>query len=135
LAETKTDATHAFNDFISHYQLKYPKATECLLKDKNELLAFYGFPAEHWIHLRTTNPIESTFATVRHRTRKSKGCFSRETILASVFKLCQEAEKRWKHLRGKKRMAQVINCVKFIDGIAEDEIQKQGDKNDDQVAA
>ena len=79
------------------------------------------FPAEHWQHIRTTNPIESTFATVRHRTKKSKNCFSRDTIIACVFKLCVEAEKRWKRLYGYKRLADIIRLVKFIDGIAESE--------------
>lgn len=122
LAETKEDAQGAFNQFIKHYQLKYPKASECLAKDKKALLTFYDFPAEHWQHIRTTNPIESTFATIRHRTKKSRGCFSRETIIACVFKLACEAEKRWKRLYGYKRLAEVIKLVKFIDGISEHEM-------------
>ena len=129
LAPTRKEATEAFNIFIENHQLKFPKATECLLKDREVLLAFYDFPAEHWQHIRTTNPIESTFATVRHRTKRSKNCFSRETILASVFKLCKEAEKRWKKLYGYKRLADVINLVKFIDGVPneknEDNLQQQ----------
>jgi len=95
-----------------------PKATECLNKDKDELLTFYDFPAEHWKPLRTTNPIESTFATVRHRTKRSKGCFSRKTILTMVFKLCQSAEQRWIRLNGFNRLADVIRGVQFKDGIA-----------------
>jgi transposase-like protein len=122
LAATKKDALQAWDGFIKRYDAKYPKAVECLLKDKESLLTFYDFPAEHWVHLRTTNPIESTFATVRHRTKKSKNCHSRTTIIACVFKLILEAEKRWKCLCGKKRIAQVINLEQFIDGIHKDEI-------------
>lgn len=134
MSETRDDAYRAFDQFITTYELKYPKATECLLKDKEELLTFYDFPAEHWVHLRTTNPIESTFATVRHRTRKSKGCFSRDTILTMVFKLTQSAEKRWNKLRGFGQLNNVIMGVKFIDGIREDQI-KQKQKDDVRVAA
>ena len=89
------------------------KVVDCLLKDKDELLTFYHYPAEHWKHLRTTNPIESTFATVRHRTRKSKNCLSRSTVLACVFKLCLEAEKRWQRLHGYNKIADVINLVEY----------------------
>lgn len=122
MAETKEKAYKAFKEFISKYEAKYPKAAECLKKDKGELLTFYNFPAEHWKSLRTTNPIESTFATVRHRTRKSKGCFSRTTILAMVFKLCGSAEKRWRAIHGFKRLAEVIEGVRFIDGVREDKL-------------
>ena len=121
LAPTKKQAQQAFDVFVQTHIVKFAKATECLVKDKETLLNFYDFPAEHWQHIRTTNPIESTFATVRHRTKKSKNCFSRDTIMACVFKLCQEAEKRWKRLYGYKRLADIINCVKFVDGIAESE--------------
>lgn len=119
LAETLACAEKAYQRFIESYQLKYPKATACLEKDKDALFTFYAFPAEHWASIRTTNPIESTFATVRHRTVKSKGCFSRDTIIASVFKLIKEAEKRWKKLYRHQRLADVINLVKFVDGIPE----------------
>ena len=122
MAAYREEAESAWKKFISAYSAKYPKATECLLKSEKELLAFYDFPGEHWIHLRTTNPIESTFATVKHRTRKSRNCFSRNTIIAATYKLFMEAEKRWKPLRGKNRIAQVINMEKFIDGIHENEI-------------
>ena len=117
LSASKKEAESAWKKFISSYEAKYPKAVQCLTKDKEELLAFYNFPGEHWIHLRTTNPIESTFATVKHRTRKSRNCFSRNTIIAATFKLLMEAETRWRPLRGKNRIAQVINMEKFIDGI------------------
>ena len=122
LAGSREEAQNAWKKFIMAYSIKYSKATECLSKNEKELLAFYDFPAEHWIHLRTTNPIESTFATVKHRTRKSRNCFSRNTIIAATYKLFMEAEKRWKPLRGKNRIAQVINMEKFIDGIHECEI-------------
>lgn len=121
MAATREDAYKAFDFFIETYEKKYPKATECLKKDKEELLAFYDFPAEHWGHIRTTNPIESTFATVRHRTYKSKGCFSRATILTMVFKLCESAQDRWIKLRGFNYLAEVIRGVKFINGISENE--------------
>lgn len=115
---TKKDARKAFNYFIEKYKAKYPRATDCLQKDEEALLRFYEFPAEHWQSIRTTNPIESTFSTVRHRTVKSKGCFSRDTIMASVFKLIREAEKNWKKLYGQKMLADVINLVSIIDGVA-----------------
>ena len=93
MAETKADAEAAFDAFIETYQVKYEKAAECLTKDRDALLTFYDFPAEHWKHLRTTNPIESTFATVRHRTIRSKGCMSNRTALAIVFKLVEANRK------------------------------------------
>jgi putative transposase len=116
MSATRRDAYKAFDTFVNTYQTKYPKAVECLKKDKEALLAFYDFPAEHWLHLRTTNPIESTFATVRHRTYKAKGCFSRTTILTMVFKLCESAQKRWQRLRGFNHLADVVRGVKFMDG-------------------
>lgn len=116
MAATRSDANQAFKAFCNKYGSVYPKASERLQKDKEALLAFYDFPAEHWAHLRTTNPIESTFATVRHRTKKSKGCHSHTTILAMVFKLMQSAEKRWHKLRGFRLLADVINDVPFEDG-------------------
>ena len=95
MAATRDEAHRAYAAFVETYEAKYPKAAECLAKDRDALLAFYDFPAVHWIHLRTTNPIESTFATVRLRTVKSRGCGSRESILSTVFKLAQSAEQRW----------------------------------------
>ena len=118
MSETRDDAQKAFDGFIKTYGAKYPKAVNCLKKDKEELLTFYDYPAEHWKSLRTTNPIESTFATVRHRTKKVKGCFSRKTILTMVFKLCESAEKRWQRIAGFKRLGEVITGVKFVDGVA-----------------
>lgn len=120
MSATRQSAYKAFDHFIKLYEAKYFKATECLLKDKEELLAFYDFPAEHWTHIRTSNPIESTFATVRHRTYKSKGCFSRTTILTMVFKLCESAQKRWNRLRGFNYLADVIRGVKFTDGVRQE---------------
>jgi len=117
LAQTKDDAHKAFNRFIKAYAAKYPKAVECLSKDQEALLAFYDFPAEHWAHIRTTNPIESTFATVRLRTDKVRGCVSQDSILSLVFKLVQSAQKRWLRIRGFKRLGEVIEGVKFKDGI------------------
>src|SRR5690606_23025997 len=103
MADTKSEAGKAFDYFLDLYTLKYPKAAHCLEKDREALLAFYDFPAEHWGHLRTTNPIESTFATVRLRTGKTRGCLSRKTGLAMVFKLMQSAQKRWRKLNGENR--------------------------------
>jgi putative transposase len=111
------DAEAAFDGFIESYGIKYEKAVECLSKDREPLLAFYDFPAEHWKHLRTTNPIESTFATVRHRTVRSRGCLSNKTALAMIYKLAQAAEKSWNRLRGHNQLPKVILGVKFNDGI------------------
>ena len=116
MAENKEEADQALNLFLEKYQIKYPKAALCLAKDRDELLAFYDFPAEHWKHIRTTNPIESTFATVRHRTKRSKGCLSRETALIMVFKLIKNAENRWRKLHGRNQLPKVIEGVRFSDG-------------------
>ena len=125
MAETREDATIAFDLFIKTYEDKYPAATECLLKDQNELLVFYDYPAAHWQSIRTTNPIESTFATIRHRTKRSKGCLSRHSMLHMMYKLGQCAEKKWRRLRGFNQLAKVITGVKFKDGI---EVQKINQK-------
>ena len=117
MAETKATAELAFDAFIESYALKYERAADCLSKDRDALLAFYDFPAEHWKHLRTTNPIESTFATVRHRTIRSKGCLSNKTALAMVFKLVEGAQKSWRRLDGHNQLPKVIEGVKFTDGI------------------
>ncbi len=101
------------------YEEKYPKACACLRKDKEVLFTFYDFPAAHWKHLRTTNPIESTFATVRHRTRQTKGCGSRQTTLMMVYKLAREAEKRWRRLNGHQLIVKVLRGVRFVDGEAQ----------------
>ena len=117
MAETSNDAEAAFDAFIAAYELKYDKAAECLAKDRQALLAFYDFPAEHWKHLRTSNPIESTFATVRHRTIRSKGCLSNKTALAMVFKLVDAAQKSWRRLDGHNQLPKLIQGVRFTDGI------------------
>ena len=98
MAETKKDALAAFDAFIETWGIKYDRAVECLIKGRDVLLAFYNFPAEHWKHLRTTNVIESSFATVRHRTVRSKGCVSNKTELAMIFKLAEAPEKSWRRL-------------------------------------
>jgi putative transposase len=116
-AETKAAAEKAFDLFVATYEAKYPKATDCLLKDRETLLVFYDFPAEHWIHLRTTNPIESTFATVRLRTSKTKGSGSRSACLTMVFKLMESASKGWRLLNGSPLLSKVIAGVRFVDGV------------------
>jgi len=122
MAESREDADKAFDLFMATYTAKYPKAVECLVKDRTQLLAFYDFPAEHWVHIRTSNPIESTFATVRLRTAKTRNCLSRTSMLTMVFKLCQAAEKNWRRLQGYKLIADVIRDVRFINGVREDRI-------------
>jgi putative transposase len=117
MAETRNDAEAAFDAFVRTYAVKYAKAVDCLSKDRTTLLAFYDFPAEHWKHLRTSNPIESSFATVRHRTVRSKGCLSNKTALAMIFKLAQAAEKSWRRLNGHNQLPKLIQGVKFVDGI------------------
>jgi transposase-like protein len=117
MAETKADAEKAFDLLVDSLQAKYPKAAECLTKDREVLLTFYDFPAEHWAHLRTTNPIESTFATVRLRTNKTKGCGSRLATLTMVFKLAQSAEQHWRILNGSKLLEDVIRGIQFADGL------------------
>ena len=116
MAPTREQAHRAFDRFVATHKAKYPKATERLKRDREALLAFYDFPAEHWVHIRTTNPVESAFATVRLRTAKTRGCVSRNTILALVFRLGLSVEKRWIKLRGFQRLGQVIRGVKFSDG-------------------
>jgi putative transposase len=117
MAETKKDALVAFDAFVGTWGVKYDKAVECLIKDRDALLAFYDFPAEHWKHLRTTNVIESSFATVRHRTVRSKGCLSNKTALAMIFKLAESADRSWRRLNGHNQLPKLIIGVKFADGI------------------
>ena len=121
LAPTREQALVAYNSFFSLYGKKFPEACECLTKDKDVLFTFYDFPAEHWIHIRTTNPIESTFATVRLRTEKTKGCGTRLATLTMVFKLVLETKKTWKKIKGYRLIPQVIAGVTFIDGELADE--------------
>lgn len=117
LAPTQKEAFKAYESFLDLYQAKYSKACECLKKDKDVLFQFYGFPAEHWSHIRTTNPIESLFATVRHRTRQTKGCGSTQATLAMVFQLVRVAEKKWRRLNGSGQIQKVLVGVQFLDGI------------------
>ena len=126
LAETRDSAHKAFDSTLRRFRDKYPKAMENLEKDRDELLAFYDFPAIHWIHLRTTNPIESTFATVRLRTKRSRSCGNRDTTLSMVFKLLQSAQKRWKRIKGFGQLKLVVDNVQFQDGI---EVEDQSDRN------
>jgi transposase-like protein len=129
MAPTREDAYKAFDQAVSTYSDKYPKAMACLEKDKKEMLAFYDFPAIHWQHIRTSNPIESTFATVRLRTAKTRGCVARHTILSMVYKLGQSSQKKWRRLRGFRLLAEIIRGVEFRNGepvetIVEDESSK-----------
>jgi len=133
MAETKAAAKLAFDAFIETYTPKYEKAADCLSKDRDTLLAFYGFPAEHWKHVRTTNPIESTFATVRHRTIRSKGCLSNRTALAMVFKLLEGAQKSWRRLDGHNQLPKLVLGVTFNNGI--EVIAKPSDRQPKTAAA
>lgn len=116
-AETRADAVKGFGLFIETCEAKYPKAAECLEKDRDELLTFYDFPAQHWQSIRTSNPIESAFATIRHRTKRTKGCLSRDGMLHMMFKLASCAEKNWRRLRGFAHLADVIQGVDLVNGI------------------
>jgi len=120
-AETQEDAEQAFDLFIEKFDAKYPKATRCLQKDREELLAFYDFPAKHWQSIRTTNPIESVFGTIRHRTKRSKGCLNRDGMLNMIFKLGICAQENWRRLRGFDHLVKVITGIKFKDGIEVEE--------------
>ena len=117
MAETKKEAGKAFDHFLALYSAKYEKACTCLAKDRAVLLSFYDFPAEHWRHLRTTNVIESSFATIRHRTRQTKGGGSRQATLALMFQLGRECEKSWRRLNGHEQLPKLIVGVRFIDGV------------------
>jgi transposase-like protein len=117
MAPTREEAEAAFDYFITAYDAKYPKAVECLTKDREELLVFYDFPGDHWRHLRTTNPIESTFATIRLRTAKTRGCLSRKTALAMVYKLALSAQRGWRRLNSSELLTDVVGGVTFKDGV------------------
>lgn len=124
MAPARQAAHSAFDRFIATFAAKYPKAVECLQKDRTSLLAFYDFPAEHWVHLRTTNPIESAFATIRHRSDRAKGCVTRATMLAFVFKLALAAEQSFRKLKGFAHLAKIIAGVRFVDGVEQIEGEK-----------
>jgi len=121
MAETRAEAVRAFDAFLENYQAKYPQACECLAKDRDQLLTFYDFPAEHWRHLRTTNPIESTFATIRLRHCRTKGSGSRIASLTMMFKLAESASRRWRMLNGHEILPDVIRGTIFKDGIRLDQ--------------
>ena len=116
-AETKAKANVAFDFFVEAYGVKWDKAVAKLVRDRDVLLTFYDYPAEHWKHVRTSNPIESTFATVRHRTKRTKGCLSRKTGLAMAFRLMMSAQAKWRKLDGRNRLPEVISGVEFRDGV------------------
>lgn len=124
LSSTREQALVSYNSFFSVYEKKFPQACECLKKDKETLFSFYDFPAEHWIHLRSTNPIESTFATVRHRTTRTKGCGTRLATLTMVFKLAQEAEKTWKKIKGYALIPKLLKGARFVDGELVEEAER-----------
>lgn len=124
-ADSRQAAEKAYERFVATYRDKYPKAVECLVKDRAELLAFYDFPAAHWQHIRTTNPIESTFATIRLRTRKTRNCVSANSGLALMHQLAMSAQKRWRRLRGFRQLADVVAGITFIDGIDERKISRK----------
>lgn len=117
-AGTKEDANKAFDLFVTTYEPKYPKKVECSVKDSDELMTFFDFPAKHWQSIRTTNPIESAFAAIRHRTKRTKDCLTRDGMLSMMFKLSQCTEKGWRRLRGFAHLAEVIEGVDFVNGIA-----------------
>lgn len=121
MAEGRVEAEKAFDAFVERFKAKYPKATECLSKDRDDMLTFYDFPAEHWTHIRTTNVIESSFATIRHRSKQAKGCVTRTTMLTMIYKMALCAEDSWRKLRGFRYLAKVIEGVKFKDGIEQTE--------------
>ena len=126
MAATRDEAYAAFDRAQIRFSAKYPKAMDCLAKDRQEMLAFYDFPAEHWTHIRTTNPIESTFATVRLRTKRTRNCGSRDTTLAMVYKLLESAQKRWKRIKGFNLLTLLVNNIEFKDG---EQVTDQSDRN------
>jgi putative transposase len=135
MAETQAQAEKAFDRFVRDYRAKYPKAVEILKKDRAELLAFYDFPAEHWIHIRTTNPIESSFATIRHRTTRTKNCVSRNTLLGMVFQLALTAQKSWRKITGFDRLPEVVKGIQFKDGIAVVDQAEEAEDDQQKIAA
>jgi len=135
MAETQAQAEKAFDRFVRDFGAKYPKAVDILVKDRAVLLSFYDFPAEHWIHIRTTNPIESSFATIRHRTTRTKNCVSRNTLLGLVFQLALTAEKSWRKLRGFNRLPDVVKGIQFQDGIAVPDQPDETKEEQQKVAA
>ena len=126
MAETRDEAHTAFNRILVRFEAKYPRTMAKLIKGREELLAFYDFPAEHWVNIRTTNPIESTFSTVRLRTKRARNCGLRETTLAMLYKRLESAQKKWKRPKGLALLTLVVNNVKFKDGVQE---REESDRN------
>ena len=124
-ADSRTAADKAFDRFVATYEDKYPRAVDCLVKDHAALVAFYDFPAAHFQHIRTTNPIESTFATIRLRTKKTRNCVSAKSGLSLMHQLAMSAQKRWRRLRGFRQLADVVAGVKFVDGIDQRHISRK----------
>jgi putative transposase len=120
MADIREDAVKSFDSFLNIYEAKYPKAAMCLEKDRDVLLNFNDFPAAHWRHIRTSNPIESTFAIVKLRTAKVRGCFSSSSVLSMAFKLCKSAEKNWIKLHHYEKLGQLIEGIKFVNGIEQE---------------
>jgi putative transposase len=135
MAATKAQAGKAFDRFVRDFGAKYPKAVDKLVKDRAALLAFYDFPAEHWVHIRTTNPIESSFATIRHRTTRTKNCVSRNTLLGLVFQLALTAEKSWRKLGGFKLVPAVVQDIRFVDGVRMTDQPPSEAEEEQQIAA
>lgn len=135
MAETRAQAGKAFDRFVRDFGIKYPKAVDKLIKDRAVLLAFYDFPAEHWVHIRTTNPIESSFATIRHRTTRTKNCVSRNTLLGLVFQLALTAEKSWRKLSGFKLLLDVVQGIRFEDGLKVVDLPGEVEEARQQIAA
>jgi putative transposase len=135
MAATQAQAGKAFDRFVRDFGAKYPKAVEKLVKDRAALLAFYDFPAEHWVHIRTTNPIESSFATIRHRTTRTKNCVSRNTLLGLVFQLALTAEKSWRKLGGFKLLPAVVQGIRFVDGVRMTDQPPSEAEEEQQIAA
>lgn len=134
-AENRKEARKAFRSFVQNYGDKYPKAAQCLKKDEETLLAFYDFPAAHWVSIRTTNPIESTFATIRHRTGRARGCFSRESLLALVFQVAMSAEKTFRRLKGYTLIPKLLRGTIFEDGVERKPENKDKSKTEAECAA
>lgn len=126
MAETRAAAERAFDDWIERYDDKYPKATACSGRDREEMPAFYDFPAAHWRHLRTTNVVESAFATIRHRSSRAKGCVTRTIMLSMIYKMGMSAETSWRRLRGFRQLAKVVEGVGFDDGVEVFESAEEG---------
>ena len=135
MAATQAQAGKAFDRFVRDFGAKYPKAVEKLVKDRAALLAFYDFPAEHWVHIRTTNPIESSFATIRHRTTRTKNCVSRNTLLGLVFQLALTAQQSWRKLGGFKLLPAVVQGIRFVDGVRMTDQPPNEFEEEQQIAA